>query len=311
MLSLPHPSYGWTPRIGSTVCDTACTPADRHPDARSLLEGGPDEYIARRDALAKDLKAAGDRDAASVVKSLGKPTMGLWGVLAAGADADAVRSAVDATAALVRVQAGAHDRAEISSATATRRAAIDRVVALGAAALGRGSDARTQEVRDLVERLSRQPELLDAWLDGTLRDVPDEGLGFDAFAAFEPPGRATTTPERPAKRVIAATRPAVADEHGEPQSAPAPPSTARQERAARAAEREALEQQRAEREAARARRVAAKAELLAAEKASASANRQLDIARRAKEEADRVFDKATAAAAAADERVSAARDAAS
>ena len=117
------------------------------------------------------------------------------GLLAAAADAELVRSAMAATAELVRVQAGAGDRAALTAATTARRAAIDGIVRLGVASLGGGSEARAQEVRDLVERVSRQPELLDAWLDGTLRDVPDEGLGFDAFTGFAPaPARALPRP---------------------------------------------------------------------------------------------------------------------
>ena len=281
------------------MCDTALTSATTRPDARTLLDGGPDEYIARRDALAKELKAGGDKDGASAIKSLVKPTMAMWAVLAAG-DADLARAAMDATTQLVAVQGRAADRAAITSATAARRKLIDQLVDRGMSAIGRGNEARAQEVRDLLERLTRQPHLLDEWIDGTLRTVPEEGLGFDAFAGFEPPVSSASAPrqERPT------TRPARS--RGSDEDAPAdevPRAAAR----ASFDERAAQEQERAEREAARARRVAAKAELLAAEKAVASANRQLDVARRAKQEADRAFDRAAATADAAERRVEAAR----
>ena len=280
------------------MCDTAPTSSSSAFDARTLLQGGPGEYTARRDALAKELRGAGDKDAAAEVKALTRPTMSLWAVLVAGADADLAREAMDATAELVRVQGQSSDRAALTSATTRRRAAMELVVAQGTKGLSGGSDARTQEVRDLVERLTRHPELLDAWLDATLRVIPEEGLGFDAFAAFEPP------PDRPrAERAERASPPATRAREATvtPIRAAKPDAqSARDERARAQAQREREQVE-------RAARAAAKAELTAAERAVTAARRTLEIAQRTKDAADEAYDRATAAVREAEERRDAAR----
>ena len=44
-----------------------------------------------------------------------------------------------------------------------------------------GAEKRRPEIRALVDQLSRNPDLADAWIDGTLREMPDEQFGFGAF----------------------------------------------------------------------------------------------------------------------------------
>jgi len=266
-----------------------------------LLEGEPEQYVARRDTLAKELRAAGDKEAAAAIKSLSKPTMSMWAVLAAGADEAAVAAAVDATSDLVRIQGRAADRAAITTATARRRAAIDALVAIGTAALDGGNDARSQEVRDLLERLTRHPELTDDWLAGTLRAVPDAGLGFEAFAAFEPPAR--SEPPQRATSHARRTQGLPSGDRDRPAKA-GTTATPADDRTERERERRARER---EREEERAERAAAKAELAEADKAVAAAQRALDIARRAKDAADEAFERASAAMEEAIERRDAAR----
>src|SRR4051812_7809563 len=76
-----RPSASSSRSAGARHFERMSTPA---PDARSLLDGGPQGYVERRDALAKALRTAGDRDAAAAVKALSKPTLAWWAVLAAG-----------------------------------------------------------------------------------------------------------------------------------------------------------------------------------------------------------------------------------
>ena len=53
-------------------------PTELPPDARALYGLPLEEFTARRNTLAKDLKAAGDRDAAALVGSLKKPKQSAW-----------------------------------------------------------------------------------------------------------------------------------------------------------------------------------------------------------------------------------------
>lgn len=283
------------------VCDTATTSTIPDPDARALLDGGPGEYIARRDQLAKDRRAAGDKEGAASIKSLSRPTMGMWAVLTAASDTDVVHDALEATDELVRLQATGADRAATTAATTRRRAAMEQIVTLGMTSLGRGSDARAQEVRELVERLTRHPELIEQWLDATLREIPTEGLGFDAFAAYEPPARSgrDTTPTATAPKQTAPAKPRLT-------IVPDLPSTSEADAAAQRAERERA---RLEHDRERAARVAAKAAIAAAEKKVTAATRTLEVAQRIKDDADASFERAGEALAQAERHLAAARDA--
>ena len=57
-------------------------PKERTLDDRidELYAGPMDEFIAQRDAIVKELKAAKDKDAAAAVKALRKPTAAAWAV---------------------------------------------------------------------------------------------------------------------------------------------------------------------------------------------------------------------------------------
>lgn len=157
-------------------------------DARVLLQVSPDDYVAERTRLVKLARADGDRALAGFLQSLKHPGRSLWAVLAAGEDATAVRSIVTATTELAKIQAGGSDSRVLSSATQQRRKALEGVVDQAVAALARwdgGAEARRPEVRGLVDQLSRHPDVAEVWIDGTLRDLPDDSWGFGAFADLE------------------------------------------------------------------------------------------------------------------------------
>jgi hypothetical protein len=124
-----------------------------------------EEFIGARDALAKELRAGGDRDGAAAVKKLAKPTRAAWAVnrlvrdrpgeiaalveagaalagaqeqLLDGADADVLRSAavaaralVDALAAEAPVDGAARDRVRATLHAATVDADVRAEVAAG------------------------------------------------------------------------------------------------------------------------------------------------------------------------------------
>jgi hypothetical protein len=124
-----------------------------------------EEFIGARDALAKELRAGGDRDGAAAVKKLAKPTRAAWAVnrlvrdrpeeiaalveagaalegaqeqLLDGADADVLRSAavaaralVDALAAEAPVEGAARDKVRGTLHAATVDADVRAEVAAG------------------------------------------------------------------------------------------------------------------------------------------------------------------------------------
>lgn len=157
-------------------------------DARLLLRQPPDAYVTERTRLVKQARADGDRARATFYQSLRRPNLSLWAVLAAGDDADAVRDLMKATSELAKIQSGGAGSGEVSAATQRRRKSLEALVNKGVAALAgsvSGAEARRPEIRDIVEQLSRDPSVADAWIDGTLRELPDGELGFAAFAEMQ------------------------------------------------------------------------------------------------------------------------------
>jgi hypothetical protein len=277
---------------------------------RELLDGPLDEYVARRKAVARRLRDGGDREAAKAVEGMGKPTVVLFAALRAADDPGAVRAAVDATAEVARVQTGAGDRSALGRASADRRARIDELVATGlAAAGGGGGSGRADEVRAAVDLLTRHDEVLDAWLDGTLRDLPRSDAGFGALgleSVFADvgagSGASTARPSRSTNETTARAGRSRGPTHDD--TAPTAP-TAAQRRAREKAE-EAVERAEAALDGATAS-LAEATEALAraqdavtdAEAALRAAQRRADDARRAQAEATERRD---AAAADLDER---------
>jgi hypothetical protein len=103
-------------------------------DPIDALYGLPlEEFVGARDALAKELRAAGDRDRAAAVKKLAKPTRAAWAVnMLARSHADEVRALVDAGAALAGAQEellGGADPAVLRQAAEAARALVDALAA--------------------------------------------------------------------------------------------------------------------------------------------------------------------------------------
>ncbi|MEO8267061.1 MAG: hypothetical protein ABI706_16275 [Ilumatobacteraceae bacterium] len=153
-------------------------------DARVLLLQPPDDYVGERTRLVKLARADGQRARATFLQSLKRPNLALWAVLAAGEDGEAVQALMAATTELAEVQAGGARATALSTATRYRRVALEALVDRAVAALARSvpsAAARRGEIRDIIDQLSRHPELADTWIDGTLRDLPEEEFGFGAF----------------------------------------------------------------------------------------------------------------------------------
>ena len=238
---------------------------------RSLFGVSPSAYVDARTSLAKQARSGGDKDLAKLVQGLKRPTLAMWAVVAAADDAELVRELVDSTGALAAAQ-GSGDRDATVSATALRRAALEGVVRAAVGALARwepSAEARRAEIRTIVDQLSRHGELLDAWIDGTLRELPEtDAFGFAAFTGMEAPAPRPS----PAPRRLRSVPDLPREDDGDARE---------RERAAAVARRE---RERAEREARAARAVAAREtrrEVDAALKALAAAQRKVTSAEEA------------------------------
>jgi hypothetical protein len=174
-------------------------------DARVLLEVAPDQYVTERTRLVKQARADKDKERVNFYQSLKRPSVALWAVLAAG-DADVVHKILAVTTELGEIQAGGSNPASLSTATKARRTTIEGFLDRSVNALAMfdsGAEKRRSEIRSVVDQLSRHPELAEAWIDGTLREMPDEQFGFGAFADVDvsvPSKRATTPKAKPARR---------------------------------------------------------------------------------------------------------------
>jgi hypothetical protein len=190
--------------------------------------GGPlDEFVAARDALVRELRAAGDKERAAEVKALRKPRALAWALDAAGLEApDTVADLAAAAGAVGAAQSGDGD---VRAAVADLRAAERRVVEVAAAAAERhGQRVDPAALGGAVRAVIADPGALADLRAGRLVDTPDAGgLGL-ALPGGEP------APARPEKAATPTAKARTRSMAKAPAAPAAPPAT----RAARATEPE-------------------------------------------------------------------------
>ena len=114
-----------------------------------LFEGRPDAFVAARNALAKDLRAAGDKAAAAEVAKLRRPTPTAYALnQLARHQPDLLAAALEARAALrdATEGVGRGEDADLREATAADRAATRAVVAAARDVLGAEDAGLAQRV---------------------------------------------------------------------------------------------------------------------------------------------------------------------
>jgi len=235
-----------------------------------------DEFTARRNELAKTLRADGRRDEADEVKSLAKPTLPAWVVnQLARRDRRDVDLLLDAGHRLRRTQGGGGvSRDQLDDAVRAERAALQRLLPAARRILAERGTASSSAV---LERVSR-----------TLRAASASDEGRELLAR----GRLTSELEAPGFELLAGLA---------PQPASGERRAARKEQGEKANRREELK-------AARERVDAAAATARDVKKGLVAAERELAAARR---EADRLEEQAAALRAeldAAEKAQEAARD---
>ena len=171
-----------------------------------MFDEDPKTFVAARDRLAKELRAAGQRDAAAEVKALRRPAVSAWALNQVArrhaSTIDQLAVSIDqARVAQDEVLAGA-DRATLRDAMAARRQAL--VAVLDAArsiveASGRPPDATIRDIESALQG-SLTPAFIDVLRRGVLIDL-DTGHGDeDSLSAL----LSTSAPVSTARRTSAA-----------------------------------------------------------------------------------------------------------
>ena len=157
-----------------------------------------DGFVPRRTELARELRTAGDRDGANVVKALRKPSRLAW-ALNAGVrrDADAFARLDAAAAATIAAQAGNGD---VRAAMAELRAAVRAFAGVAAAsAHDAGHPLETSALTNTVLAVLGRPESLEQLRNGQLVETPDGGgLDFLANLPAPPDSAPVSAPSAPA-----------------------------------------------------------------------------------------------------------------
>jgi hypothetical protein len=142
-----------------------------------------DEFVRGRNALVKELKAAGDKDAAAAVAALRRPSAPAWVVnQLARASADRLEAFLEAGAKVAEAQAGAlrgAGSAPLREAAAAERAALRDVLA-AAKPLAR-NEALLTRVGSVLRAAVADPAVAEQVRAGRLSDEPEAsalaGLG--------------------------------------------------------------------------------------------------------------------------------------
>ena len=250
-------------------------------DRIAEIYGGPlDEFVSARDALARELRQAGDRDGAAEVKALRKPRALAWVLDAAALAApDALAGLAAAVDEAGKAQAGGGDvRAALAS---LREAEAALVTAAVEAAAAHGQRLEPSAAGGALRAVIADPEALADLEAGRLVDLPATGGLGVAFS-----GGGTSAPARDASTKTS-TRAKAA-----PAKAAAAPSRAKPEPKAPEVDLAAL--------------TAARRAVGAAERALRSA---INTARREASTADEVEERAAAARRRADDAAEAERSA--
>jgi hypothetical protein len=226
------------------------------PVLDELYSAPLDEFIARRTALAKELKAEGRADEAAEVAGARKPSVPVWTAnQLARRNAPAVKKLLDASAAL-RKSLSKSDQDAFAAAQQDQNEALRKLRDAARSLLGKPTDAVLERVVSTFRSASVDEGLRDPLAAGRLTEEPEPG-GFDTLAglSFSPgkPRERGETPQRSAdgraakvKRATTALQEAKAEQRA-------------REREARDAERAADKARRAADEAADAVREAEEA----------------------------------------------------
>ena len=200
-----------------------------------LYELDPEEFVAARDALARDLKKT-DKAAAAEVARLRRPTVAAYGInVAARRDPEAVEALLAAGDRLRDAQAKAlrGDAGALRTATEERRKAVAALGAAVAEVLGERASAQGSAVSATLEAATVDPDVAELVSAGRLdkeRSAASAGFGFGDVGDWAPP----PPRPKPAKKAVPETKPAA--KAPEKKAKPKPDDSLKSELAAATAE---------------------------------------------------------------------------
>ena len=154
-----------------------------------------DEFVAERDALAKQLRSDGDREAADRVKALRKPSAAVWAVnqLARRQQKDyrALLKAGDKLRATQEKVLGGESPDKLQQAAAAERELVDRLTEKGGAVLEvaghKPTDATLRRVSGTLHAAATRPDLREAAESGRLEHEEETaGFGFELLSGGVP-----------------------------------------------------------------------------------------------------------------------------
>lgn len=157
----------------------------------SLFTAPLDDFVAERDALAKRLRAEGDREAADRIKALRKPSVAVWAVnqLARkeGKDYRALLKAGDSLRKAQEQVLGGESPAKLQEAAAGERDLVDRLTAKARALLEaedqKPTEATIRRVSGTLHAAATRPDLREAAENGRLEHEEETaGFGFDLLS---------------------------------------------------------------------------------------------------------------------------------
>jgi hypothetical protein len=306
--------------------------------ADPLFEVPLEDFVSERAALAKRLRAGGDREASDAVKAAKKPSAAAWAAnqLARAGELGAL---LDAAAALRDAQEAALSgggAGTLREAAAAEREAVEAAVAAGRRTRPGGKPfpaAGVERLRAILQGAARDPGFADVLAAGRVVVEPPAGgawglVGADAGSAKPPSESRSATPRKGANAAVkegakppggsgrgagatprtgaGRAKPRVGAGRGAGATPPSEADAAAAGAAARKAEQERRRELRAaQEERTRHRRAAERAAQRCSDAGDKveRARRALDAALDAADEAQAAFDTARAQAAEAEARV--------
>jgi len=167
-----------------------------------LLLIDPNEFVARRNDLARELRAQGDKNGAAEVKGLRRPSVALWALNQvahvhtelAHQLVEAARAAEAAQRALLEGSAADDFRAVVTR----RRDAMTAVAAAASVVIersGRTPDANARDVDDALNAIVASSAALDIFVRSELVAVPDVAGQTEMFAGIALPESTRAAPK--------------------------------------------------------------------------------------------------------------------
>ena len=171
---------------------------------RRLYALPPEDFTAARNALAKELRAAGDKDGAAEVAKLRRPSVGAHALnQVARSDPDLIEAALEAGTALREASeaAGEGDASGLREATAAERAAAQAVAKAAKPHLGSRGDVLVPALLATLRAGALDEDVAEQLRAGTLSTEHEQagfGFGFDSGQDAVAPRRATKKPTKKA-----------------------------------------------------------------------------------------------------------------